>query len=54
MKLSNLKFLNDISKLKFFKNITMDELQELINLGAFSEKNFPKGDIIFHTGDVVS
>ena len=54
MKLSNLKFLNDISKLKFFKNITMDELQELNNLGAFSEKNFPKGDIIFHTGDVVS
>ena len=54
MKLSNLKFLNDISKLKFFKNVTMDELQELNNLGAFSEKNFHKGDIIFHTGDVVS
>ena len=54
MKLSNLKFLNDISKLKFFKNVTIDELQELNNLGAFSEKFFPKGNIIFHTGDVVS
>lgn len=54
MKLSNLKFLNDISKLKFFKNVTIDELQELNNLGAFSEKFFPKGNIIFYTGDVVS
>ena len=47
MKLSNLKFLNDISKLKFFKNVTIDELQELNNLGAFSENFFLKAILFF-------
>ena len=54
MKLTNLKFLNDISKLIFFNQVSFEELQELNNLGAFTEKDFSKGNIIFHTGDVVS
>ena len=54
MKLTNLNFLNDISKLNFFNQVSFEELQELNNLGAFTEKDFSKGNIIFHTGDVVS
>lgn len=54
MKLTNLNFLNDISKLIFFNQVSFEELQELNNLGAFTEKDFSKGNIIFHTGDVVS
>ena len=54
MKLTNLNFLNDISKLIFFNLVSFEELQELNNLGAFTEKDFSKGNIIFHTGDVVS
>ena len=48
MKLTNLNFLNDISKLIFFNQVSLN------NLGAFTEKDFSKGNIIFHTGDVVS
>ena len=54
MKLTNLNFLNDISKLNFFNQVSFEDLQELNNLGAFTDKDFSKGNIIFHTGDVVS
>lgn len=54
MKLTNLNFLNEISKLKFFNQVSFEELEELNNIGAFTEKDFSKGNIIFHTGDVVS